>query len=255
MSNLSSRARLYQQLAVDLACSVEELKSRENIFKVSGRTAGMRRCETLLRTQLHLICINGKMAARSENEELIGWLQNSYRDFPAQWLSEYFTLRELDKGLAQFGIGIYDFRPYSIPYDGFREESALNVLDSYEVIWYNQEELLRFKGDQRFREALVFEPNAPDMLAVTASLHGEICAMAAANADADTMWQMGINVLEGNEGKGLGTALVMLCKNEIMRRGVLPYYGTAMSHVTSRITAQKAGFIPAFTELVTTSLK
>lgn len=249
----SSRDRLYQQLAIDLACSVEELKNKENIFKVSGRTANMRRCETLLRTQLHLICINGKLVARSENEELIVWLRKNYKDFNAQWLSEYFTLRELDKGLAQFGICIYDFRPYSIPYDDFREESALQLLDSYELKWYDKEEILQFKGDERFQEAIVFEQNAPDMIAVTASFNGEICAMAAANADADTMWQMGINVLEGKGGKGLGTALVILLKNEIMNRGVLPYYGTAMSHVTSRVVAQKAGFIPAFVELVTNS--
>jgi predicted GNAT family acetyltransferase len=83
------------------------------------------------------------------------------------------------------------------------------------------------------------------MIAVTAKKEGEIIAMAGANADSKTMWQMGISVMPNYKSQGIGTAMVSLLKNKIMDTGILPYYGTAMSHIKSQKTSIKAGFIPA----------
>ena len=41
--------------------------------------------------------------------------------------------------------------------------------------------------------------------------------MAGASGDSPTMWQIGINVAPGEEGAGIGTMLVTLLKNEILR--------------------------------------
>ena len=45
--------------------------------------------------------------------------------------------------------------------------------------------------------------------------------------------------------------VVTLLKNEILRRGILPYYGTSMSHLASQRLALAAGFVPAWAELTT----
>jgi len=73
------------------------------------------------------------------------------------------------------------------------------------------------------------------------------------NEDSKTMWQMGISVMPDYNGRGIGTAMVTILKNKILDMGILPYYGTAMSHIISQNTAVKAGFIPAWVELCTMS--
>jgi predicted GNAT family acetyltransferase len=88
------------------------------------------------------------------------------------------------------------------------------------------------------------------VLGVAALRKGEIVGMAGASADSPTMWQIGINVEPACRGEGLASLLVTLLKNEILKRGVLPFYGTALSHIASQRTALVAGFLPAWAELV-----
>ena len=52
-------------------------------------------------------------------------------------------------------------------------------------------------------------------------------------------------------GQGIGTLLVSLLSRQLQSQGVLPFYGTAMSHIASQRLALRAGFFPAWTELTT----
>ena len=78
--------------------------------------------------------------------------------------------------------------------------------------------------------------------------------MAGASCDRPTMWQIGINVEPEARGTGVGTMLVALLKNEILSRGVLPFYGTSASHLASQRVALGAGFVPAWAELITSPI-
>ena len=49
---------------------------------------------------------------------------------------------------------------------------------------------------------------------------------------------------------GIGAALIARLKNAVIARGKLPYYGTAVSHIASQRVAVKAGFLPAWAELL-----
>ena len=73
--------------------------------------------------------------------------------------------------------------------------------------------------------------------------------MAGASRDSARMRQIGVDVRPDMRGKGLGAMVVSLLRNEIERRGFLPFYGTSMSHVASQRTALRAGFAPVWTEL------
>ena len=53
--------------------------------------------------------------------------------------------------------------------------------------------------------------------------------------------------------KGIGTTLVKLLKNEILKRGKIPFYGTAESHFHSQNIAINSGFFPAWAELYSKS--
>lgn len=61
--------------------------------------------------------------------------------------------------------------------------------------------------------------------------------------------QVGIDVLPEYRGRGIGTNLVILLKNEILKRGKIPFYGTAESHFHSQNIAINAGFFSAWSEL------
>ena len=107
-----------------------------------------------------------------------------------------------------------------------------------------------FKDDNRFDEAFAFDNNFPDVLAVAKiDERGNILGMAGASKDSDVMWQIGINVLEGAEEKGVAKTVVKALKNEILRRGKVPFYGTVESHIISQKVALASGFYPAFAEV------
>ena len=87
------------------------------------------------------------------------------------------------------------------------------------------------------------------MLAVAAFDGDGIIGMAGASSDSQTMWQIGIDILPKYRGKGIGTNLVTLLKNEILNRGKIPFYGTVESHFHSQNIAISSGFFPAWAEL------
>lgn len=78
--------------------------------------------------------------------------------------------------------------------------------------------------------------------------------MAGASRDSKVMWQIGINVDKKCSGSGIAKMLVTLIKNEILKRGILPFYGTSMSHLASERVALASGFTPAWVELFTTKI-
>ena len=67
--------------------------------------------------------------------------------------------------------------------------------------------------------------------------------------DGERLWQIGVNVLPSHRGRGLAAGLTALLKDELLRRGIVPFYGTAQSHIFSLNTARNAGFRPAWAEV------
>ena len=88
-------------------------------------------------------------------------------------------------------------------------------------------------GREEFSNALCdrFKPERPDVLAVIALDGEKIMGMAGCSADTTLMWQIGIDVLPEYRDRGIGKTLVTLLKNEAIRRGAIPYYGTSLSNI------------------------
>ena len=132
---------------------------------------------------------------------------------------------------------------------GFVGLDVCNIVTRY---LGNEVEYMLYGG---YDKAFSFDEAAPDELGVAAICDGQIAGMAGASSDSPTMWQIGINVSLERRRAGIGTMLVTLLKNEILKRGYLPYYGTAFSHLASQRVALASGFLPAWAELVTSSLQ
>jgi predicted GNAT family acetyltransferase len=83
-------------------------------------------------------------------------------------------------------------------------------------------------------------------LATVAKHAGKVVGMAGASADCESMWQVGIDALPEYRRHGLAAYLVNWLTLEILRRGTVPYYGTASSNLASQCVAHRAGYAPAW---------
>lgn len=237
-----------KQLSLDFSCNIDDLNKEnntivENILKDGRRVYGSDGCA------LKILCF-GNRAIVSTIPELMPWFQARLKNSDSSWLFQYSVLKGIDKKLMEFGHEIADVHHYYVP-----KAVMTDVQPITEIRWYEQEEILQFKDDDRFDEAFAFDGSHPDMLGVAALDGDEIIGMAGASCDGETMWQIGINVVKEHRGKGIGTNLVSLLKSEVLRRGKVPFYGTVESNIYSQNIAIKAGFYPVWAELYSRKLK
>jgi GNAT superfamily N-acetyltransferase len=101
-----------------------------------------------------------------------------------------------------------------------------------------------------FPNALSARPDylRPDMLAVTARAGREVVACAAASADSDRLWQIGVDVLPPWRGRGIGRVVVGRLTQAILDAGKVPYYSHSVSNVPSAALATSLGYWPAWVQ-------
>ena len=259
---------LQKQLALDYCCRQEDISSRGNRFTVFRRLNGQRRFDDNAVTDdivtdgivtdggecfLKIAAVNGKLLFCG-SETIIPKLESRFRNASGAWFMEAGKLMELQELLGEFGYRIKQFHPFYIADKKTESPAPHGDAPAFDTVFYSQAEILRFRGDGRFGEAFAFNENAPDVLGLAAVCGGEIISMAGASADSPFMWQIGINTMPEAEGMGIGTTLVAMLKNAVLDRGVLPFYGTSVSHIASQRVAVKAGFLPAWAELITEAI-
>ena len=81
----------------------------------------------------------------------------------------------------------------------------------------------------------------------------EVGGVATVSTDSDSLWQIGIDVVRDHRGRGLGVALTSQATRAVLDQGRVPYYATSVANITSRRTAQSAGFYPCWTSVYTTA--
>ncbi len=242
---MSAKRTLAMQLSLDYCCTADEVLSAENIFTVYCARDGRRRFDGGDDCFLKIAAINGKLMCTGR-EDIVARLSPALKDYDGRWFMEAGPLARLSEIIAAYGYCVKQVHPF---YLASRPTAA--ATQGLETIWYERDEISRFADDARFDEAFAFCEDAPDVLGVAALSAGKILAMAGASEDSALLWQIGINVEPEAAGRGIGTALVTLMKNAVIERGALPFYGTAVSHIASQRVAIKAGFLPAWTELLT----
>ncbi len=239
---------LNQQLAEDFCCTAEAVASKDHIFTYYEERPGRRTFDSGS-CYLKIACVHGKLLVTGQRE-ILDWCREKYRDAKAPWFMEYQSLYRLDLKLRESGYTIGTAHPFFLP-DATKEVTV----PEGETEWFRGKEIEQFRGDDRFDEAFAFKEDAPDLLGVCLKRAGKICGMAGASRDCAKMYQIGINVMPEAEGEHIGTYLVNLLKEELLRQGILPFYGTSTSHVTSQNVAVHAGFAPAWTELCSVLVK
>ena len=236
---------LCRQLALDYCCTPAEVLDMQNHFSPFMPLEGRRRFQAGDDCMLKIAVVNGKLLFTGA-PDIIDRCRAEYADTRSEWFFEAKSLRKLGDLLRECGLEIDFIHPFFIG-----ENPSAVPPHSCQIRRYERDEIEQFRGDDRFDEAFAFRETAPDVLGAAALQDGVILGMAGASADSPLMQQIGINVSPPARGKGIGTLLVTLLKNEILRRGYLPYYGTSVSHLASQRLALSAGFLPAWVELFT----
>lgn len=260
---------LMQQIAIDYCCSIDDVKDGKNHFTLYQELSDRRRFQEADKCFLKICVINGKVLFNGQ-KDIIEWCKEQYESYESEWFFEAKNMHKLNERLMEDGYQIDSVHPFFIPsqqediFDHGHTEPELSYSDAemcsshavavnsdYEIKWYDEKDILQFKGDDRFDEAFIFCESAPDVLGVAAIKDGEIFGMAGASRDSKAMWQIGINVDKKCKGSGIAKMLITLIKNEILKRGILPFYGTSISHLASQRVALASGFKPAWVELIT----
>ena len=237
---------LARQLAADYCCSEEDVRDRQNHFMVHAYLDDRRKYRENKECILKIADVNGKLLFAG-HDPVLAWCEEQFRDTGSEWFFDAATFRCLDERLAAEGFRIQTIRPYFIPDTTMPEAAA----GDFGIRWYEAADIEQFRGGNRFKEAYTFDPDAPDVLGVAAVRGEEILGMAGASADSPYMWQIGINVEPEARGTGVAKTLVTLLRNEILRRGKLPYYSTAISHLASQRVALGSGFRLSWAEILT----
>lgn len=233
---------LEEQLAIDYNCSVEEVHSKENIYrilKVNEKARRIGKADSLLK-----IAVYREKLLVMADEKIMDWCKETFGQHSGTWLSEPENLIKIHNKLQEYGQRLADTHHHYIP-----AEEPMPIKRDIELKWYEQEEIEVFRGDNRFWEALLFDEETPDMLAVCAMEDDTILGMASVTGDCEHLWQIGVNVTPEGRGKGIGAYVTAALKEEVLRRGIVPTYATVESHIKSQQVAFRAGFMPIFYEL------
>lgn len=247
---MNSKTELYRklkcQLAIDFNCAPEDFTKPENIVTVPAKNDG-RRCY-IEGTFFFQMLTLGENAVISADLRLHPWLNEFVKDKKGHHLFEYRNLRQMEEQTMRYGKRLWQTHHMFLP-----RMERMEIPELLQVQWFEQKDLHSFYSNKRFPNALCnkFEPERPDILAVCAFEGTHIIAMAGCSADTPDFWQIGIDVDSAYQGRGIGTYLVKLLKNEIMNRGKIPFYGTSLSNLRSWNIALNSGFFPAWVEIET----
>jgi Acetyltransferases len=235
-----------KQLAIDFNCTVEDLDSKENVITVAKNNQGQR-MYTQQKAFFSMVTL-GKNTVLSADEEIHEWLRQWIAEKNGIWLFEHSYLMELEMELQKYRKKLGQSHHMFLPKVEIKEPTI-----DFELRWFEQKEIMQLYGQETFSNALCekFLPQRPDILAVGAMQEEKIIGLAGCSADTALFWQIGIDVLPAYRGMGIGTKLVQLLKNEVFRRGVIPFYGTSLSNIHSWNIALNCGFYPAWVEIET----
>ena len=247
---ISVKEAFVKQICLDYCLKESDLSDHKNHFTVYTPLVGRRTWRDEQKTYLKAVCFNNQLFMTGE-QEIIQLCEEKYKDFSGEWFMDLNVIRQLSEMLLPFGVQPESMHPFFLPKEPFPVTQP-----SFDVVRYNAEEIVAFKGDERFSDAYAFDPIARDELGIAAvDQNGNILGMAGASCDGQYLWQIGINVLPEARGKHIASVLVNLLSQDVMKAGRTPFYGTALSHIVSQKVAFDAGYMPGWSEFSTSKIK
>ena len=164
--------------------------------------------------------------------------------YPTEHAFETPNLHALDQVLEPFGLKVCFMAEYFLP-----DMDRLTALPcAYELRVLHPDDFADLYTDQ-WSNALCSQRKHLDVLAVGAFDKDTLVGLAGCSADCDTMYQIGVDVLQEYRRKGVAAALTSRLALEILALGKVPFYCAAWCNLKSVRNAYKCGFHPAWVEL------
>jgi GNAT superfamily N-acetyltransferase len=237
-------------LAANCACDERDFLSDGVTIVEAGRRPGRMRFP--IPSKPLAIATMGAGVVISAHADYLPWLRATLGNMPRDMIFSAAIISDLARTVTRDEL---DFRGPDLKYTCARcDLCPVTTPESIriELVAANQiDDLYQYPGfgyALSYRQDRANDPR-PDMLATVATQGGEIFGIAGASADADDLWQIGVQVIESARGHGIGRALVGHLTQGVLDAGKIPYYTTAVSNIGSRAIAISLGYWPAWTEM------
>lgn len=231
-----------KQSAIDANCSQEDFLQSENKAVISAVNPEARK---YLELPLYCNLISyGNNVVASADSTMIDIAKKYIDTYPKEHCFETPNLHVLDDELQKRNHRICFMAEYFLP-----DVSVLKALPcEYEIRILTPPD---FQGlyTKEWSNALCESRKHLDILAAGAFDGDRLIGMAGCSADCDTMWQIGVDVLEDYRRRGIAAALTSRLALEILYRDKVPFYCAAWSNIRSVRNAIKSGFKPAWVEM------
>lgn len=234
------------QSAIDSGCDPEDFYSGRNKVVLS-RAHPEARKYLALPFYCDLTSYGDNIVA-SVHPEIAGTVQNYIDKYPVEHCFETPNLQVLNDELKKHGQCVCFMAEYFLPDGAVQKplasayELKLLLPDDFSALYLPQ-----------WSNALCEKRKQLDRIAVGAFDQGQLIGLAGASADCETMWQIGVDVLPGYRKKGVAGAITSRLADEILQRGILPFYCAAWSNIASVRNAIKSGFKPAWVQVTAKS--
>ena len=231
-----------KQSAEDIGCKPEDFLSDSNIvvpFKLG--TNAKRYYKLPIGCDFISYGNNVVAAAGDELSEVVKEYINKFEFYHC---FETPNMNWLNKRIEPFGQTVCFMAEYYLP-----DMNRLTALPTqYELRVLEQDDFAELYLPE-WSNAICSDRKELDVLGVGAYDGEKLVGLAGCSADADEMWQIGVDVLPEYRRRGIASAITSRLAVEILERGKVPFYCTAWSNLRSVRNAIKSGFIPAWAEM------
>ena len=238
-----------RQSAIDLGCGEDDFLSRENKVVISAADSRARKYLTLP-FALQLVSYGSNVVAAAETPRLCEIAAEYIGRYPMEHCFETPNLHTLDEMIASEGLKTCFMAEYFLP-----DMRRLVPMGCPLPMRTLEPEKFSHLYLPQWSNALCAKRSHLDMLAVGAYDNGKLIGLAGCSADAERMWQIGVDVLPGYRRQGIASALTSRLAVEILKRGKVPFYCCAWSNIKSARNAIRSGFRPAWVEMTVKSQK
>ena len=231
-----------KQSAEDIGCKPEDFFSGSNTV-VPFRLGKNAKKYYKLPVGCDFISYGNNVVAAA-GDELFEIVQEYINKFEFYHCFETPNMYWLNKRIEPLGQTVCFMAEYYLP-----DVNRLTALSTpYELRVLNQDDFKELYLPE-WSNALCSDRKELDVLGVGAYDGEKLVGLAGCSADADEMWQIGVDVLPEYRRKGIASAITSRLAVEILERGKVPFYCTAWSNMRSVRNAVKSGFIPAWAEM------
>ncbi len=230
------------QSAKDIGCEADDFFKEENVVVVFKLGQDAKKYY-MLPIGCNFISYGNNVVAAA-TKQCLKVVNDYVNKFEFYHCFETPNMRWLNERLEPLGMTVCFMAEYYLP-----DVKMLKELPcQYEMRVLEQADLEKLYLPQ-WSNAICSDRKECDVLGVGAYDGDKLVGLAGCSADAQEMWQIGVDVLPEYRRKGIASAITAKLALEIMKRDKVPFYCTAWSNIRSARNAVKSGFLPAWAEM------